>query len=145
MTKYIDKHTILTVVILLVIGALLIARVDVPDAIWALLAVVSPGLVFKAPDKAEPATSAPPKVPPPLTLLLLAFLSVGAASGCGGVSQQEVKHAAECATLEEFYAAGAQELIARGVCDHVERVEQCAPYAVLEELYVESVKARRCT
>lgn len=144
MTQYIDKHTILTAVILLVIGALLIAKVDVPDAIWALLAVVSPGLVFKRPDAAQ-APGASPKLPPPLPLLLLAVLSVGLASGCGGVSQQEVKHAAECSTLEEFYAASAKELIDRGLCDHVTRVEQCAPYAVLEELYIESVKARRCT
>lgn len=87
--------------------------------------------------------SSKPPAPPPAALLLLLVLPL--AIGCGGATQAEIKHAAECATLDEFYAAAAHEIVGTGVCDSVDRVEQCVPYAALEELYVQSAKAHGCT
>lgn len=90
-----------------------------------------------------PQGPSPKPATPPATLLLLLVLPL--AIGCGGATQVEIKHAAECATLDEFYAAAAAEIVGTGVCDSVERVEQCVPYAALEELYVQSAKAHGCT
>lgn len=54
MSKYIDPHTLITIVIILAGVALTIAKVDLPPWLLALAASVSPGLVFKKPEADPP-------------------------------------------------------------------------------------------
>lgn len=48
--KYIDPHTILTVVIVVGLCVLSALKVDIPPLLVAVLAAVSPGLVAKSPE-----------------------------------------------------------------------------------------------
>jgi hypothetical protein len=64
--------------------------------------------------------------------------------GCAATPAAEAAKAAECAAVKEFYEEASDKLIAAGQCDAHERVEDCAPYALLEEVYVATMLERRC-